>query len=555
VMDITEGRGVEIVLNSMAAEAIPMGLSCLAPFGRFVEIGKRDIYQNSRLPLWPMRQNGSFHVVAMDAVFDGDAELTRQLLDEVAVLAEQGALNPLPFRAFPASRVDGAFRLMAQGKHIGKVVVSFADALVVRRAVPREPGFEVKSDGTYLITGAFGGFGRVLADWLVDQGAQHLVLAGRREPTEPEAVAFLKRLDEKGIDAKVVKADVGKPDDVQRLVAEIDASGHPLRGVFHLAMVIDDAPMSALNHERMLKVMAPKAHAAWLLHERTKHADLDCFVMFSSVSSILGNPGQANYAAANAFLDSLAHHRHAMGLPALVVNWGALGGEGYVARNERVAEYLSRQGTTPLTPGEVTALLNKFLAAGVPQVMSLRVDWAKWRQAYRGLQENPLLQYVFAAGGETTEKGGMSSDWQNRIKSASEEERGGLIEQAVREIVGQVLRVKPDTLRADQPLTDLGLDSLMAVEMETLIESTIGVALPPASLMQARTIGLLAAKIGDHLGKAEGSESPVVTPQVEAETVGADEVDLSALSDDDVEGLLGDDPNLAQGESLEEARR
>jgi acyl transferase domain-containing protein/NADPH:quinone reductase-like Zn-dependent oxidoreductase/acyl carrier protein/SAM-dependent methyltransferase len=553
VSEITDGKGVDIVLNSMAGEAIPMGLSCLAPFGRFVEIGKRDIYQNSRLPMWPMRQNGSFHVVAMDAVFDGDAALTGQLLDDVIELVDKGALHPLPYRAFPASRVDGAFRLMAQGKHIGKVVVSFADALVVRRAAAQEPGFTVKSDASYLITGAFGGFGRVLANWLVEQGARHLVLAGRREPTEPEALAFLENLRDLGVDAKVVMADAGKPDDVKRLLVEANSPEYPLRGVFHLAMVIDDAPMNVLNHERMLKVMAPKAHGSWLLHEGTKDAELDCFVMFSSVSSILGNPGQANYVSANAFLDSLAHHRQAMGMPALVVNWGALGGEGYVARNERVAEYLSRQGTVPLTPGEVTSLLQRFLEAGVPQAMSLRVDWAKWRQTYRGLQENPLLQYVFAGGGESEEKSGMSSDWRNRIEAASADKRGELIEQAVREIVGQVLRVKPGALRLDQPLTDLGLDSLMAVEMETLIESTIGVALPPASLMQARTIGQLASKIGEFLGKADGGETPEA-PEVEPETVATDEVDLAALSDDEVEGLLGDESDPAENDTLEEVR-
>lgn len=556
VLAITDGRGVDIVLNSMAAEAIPMGLSCLAPFGRFVEIGKRDIYQNSRLPMWPMRQNGSFHVVAMDAVFDGDADLTRQLLDDVAELVEKRALAPLPYRAFPASRVDGAFRLMAQGKHIGKVVISFADALVVRRVAALTPGFEVSADGAYLITGAFGGFGRVLAQWLADRGAKHLVLSGRRQPTEPEAVALLEKLEAQGVEVRVALADVGNPVDVKRLVSAANTKKIPLKGVFHLAMVIDDAPMSALDHERMRKVMAPKAHGAWLLHEHTKAAELDCFVMFSSVSSILGNPGQANYAAANAFLDSLAHHRHASGLPALVVNWGALGGEGYVARNERVAEYLARQGTTPLTPGEVVSLLEKFLDSGAPQVMALRVDWAKWRQSYRGLQENPLLQYVFAGGGEAEDKSGVSGDWKQRIESAADGERGAIVEQAVREIVGQVLRVKPASLRSDQPLTDLGLDSLMAVEMETLIESSIGVALPPASLMQARTIGQLAVKIDDHLGKSAGGNAaslPTASAKIEVgETLDADEVDLTALSDDDIDGLLGDDADPAHEDPVEE---
>ena len=156
-----------------------MGLSCLAEFGRFIEIGKRDIYQNSRIPLRPLRNNASFHVVAMDAVFHGDEALTRTDAGGNLRAGRKGALRPLPFRAFPASRIDSAFRLMASGKHIGKVVVRFPTPFVPRRGELPAPGFEMKPDGCYLITGAFGGYGKVLARWLVDCGARHLVLTSR----------------------------------------------------------------------------------------------------------------------------------------------------------------------------------------------------------------------------------------------------------------------------------------------------------------------------------------------------------------------------------------
>src|SRR5205085_11077488 len=148
--------------------------------------------------------------------------------------------------------------------------------------------------------------------------------------------------------------------------------------VFHLAMVIDDAPLAALTSERVRKVLEPKAHGAWLLHQATLGMNLDCFVMFSSVSSIFGNPAQGNYSAANAFLDSLAWHRQALGLPALTVNWGVLGGEGYVARNERVAEFLAKQGISELSPGEVVSILESSLRSGTAQVAAIRVDWAEW---------------------------------------------------------------------------------------------------------------------------------------------------------------------------------
>ena len=322
VMDLTGRRGVDVVLNALAAEAIPMGLACLAEFGRFIEIGKRDIYQNARIPLWPLRRNASFHVVAMDAVFSGDQALTQQMLEEISKLVEIGELSPLPFRSFPACRVDSAFRLMAQGKHIGKVVVACSSAFLPRRGEPLRPAFAISPEGCYLITGAFGGFGKVLAQWLVDGGARHLVLTSRNGAASSDAEELVQRLRARGITVRVVQADIGSSDDVERLIAEIRSAGRPLKGLFHLAMLIDDAPLVSLTRERIRNVMAPKAHGAWLLHESTLDFELDCFVMFSSVSSIFGNPAQGSYGAANAFLDSLAHHRRALGLPALTDKLG-----------------------------------------------------------------------------------------------------------------------------------------------------------------------------------------------------------------------------------------
>ncbi len=211
----------------------------------------------------------------------------------------------------------------------------------------------------------------------------------------PDAQTFVEILRNRGIDVRAVQADIGSPEDVARLVADIRSAGRRLRGLFHLAMVIDDAPLVSLTRERMRSVLAPKAYGAWLLHEATRDLELDCFVMFSSVSSIFGNPAQGNYAAANAFLDSLAHHRRGLSLPALTINWGVLGGEGYVARNERVAEFLARQGTSELSPREVMGLMESSLKAGTTQVMAIRVDWTKWRQFFRGMQEKPLLQTYF----------------------------------------------------------------------------------------------------------------------------------------------------------------
>ena len=542
VMELTGGRGVDVVVNALAGEAIPMGLSCLAEFGRFIEIGKRDIYQNSKLPMWHLRKNASFHVVAMDAVFAGDEALTRELLAEIAGLVAEGKLGPLPYRSFPANRAEAAFRLVAAGRHTGKVLLNLATPLVPAAGEPLRTPFAVDPEATYLVTGGFGGFGKVVARWLADRGARHLVLTGRSGAAAPGAEEFIAGLSAAGTEVTAIAADVGEEEGVDAIFRAVGGSGRPLKGIFHLAMVIDDALLDSLTPERMRTVLAPKARGAWLLHERSLECPLDAFVMFSSASSVFGNPAQGNYAAANAFLDALARHRRALGRPALAVNWGVLGGEGYVARNEKVAEYLSRQGTESLAPSEVTALLETFLDSAATQMLALRVDWGKWRQSFRGLQDNPLLERVFAAGLETEETPGKTSDWRGRIEAAAQGDREAVVVQALQEIIGSVLRVNPESLRPDQPLTDLGLDSLMGVEIENLIESSIGVTLPPASLMRARTIGQIAALLNEHLGGAKAAATSAAVPAMEVEELSAEEIDFEELADEDLERLVGGDP-------------
>ena len=540
VKRLTNGRGVDAVLNALAAEAIPMGLSCLAEFGRFIEIGKRDIYQNSKLPMWHLRKNASFHVVAMDAVFAGDAGLTRQLMAEITTLVAGGKLRPLLHRSFPANRLDAAFRLMAGGKHTGKVILNFAEPFVARQGeVPVAP-FRIDHDALYLVTGGFGGFGRSLARWLAEKGARHLILTSRQGAAAPGADEFIAELRAAGTGVVAVAADIGTPEGVDAVMKHVRESGRALKGVFHLAMVIDDAPLTDLTPERMASVLNPKARGAWLLHEATRDQPLDAFVMFSSASSVFGNPAQGNYSAANAFLDSLAHHRRALGQPALAVNWGALGGEGYVARNERVAEYLARIGTGLLEPREIFEVLENLLATRAPQVAGMRIDWAKWRQASKGAQENLLFERVLAGTAEADESGGKVGDWRKRIDAADPAERQGIIILALQEVVGSVLRVKPESLRPEQPLTDLGLDSLMGVEIENMIESSVGVTLPPTSLLRARTIGQIAGLIDEHLGG--GPKTAPAAVNVQEAVVTVDEIDFDELDAGALEEILSDQP-------------
>jgi acyl carrier protein len=235
------------------------------------------------------------------------------------------------------------------------------------------------------------------------------------------------------------------------------------------------------------------------------------------------------------------------------VNWGVLGGEGYVARNTRVADFLARQGTMEISPSEATSLVESFLRAGSAQAIAIRVDWSKWRQFFRGMQTNPLLERIFVAL-ENNESTAVTSDWRSRIDAAATDEKQGVICQAVREAVGAVLRVKPDSLRDDQPLTDLGLDSLMGVEIETSLEAAVGVALPPTSLMRARTIDQIAAQVAVHLGGAPSAAVAQPAP-IDAATESAGAVDLDAISDEEIARLLGSETDAKETEAIEGANR
>src|SRR5213082_320845 len=249
---------------------------------------------------------------------------------------ETGTFQPLPVTAFPVSRTADAFRHLAQAKHIGKVVLSFEQPDVVLDRATVDGRLKLLADATYLATGGFGGFGIAAAKWLVE-------------------------LDAAGAQVIAAQADVSDEAALAGVFADIERNMPPLRGIIHAAMVLDDGIVQRLDAGRFRRVMAPKAEGAWNLHRLTLDKPLDFFVMCSSVAGVMGNAGQGSYAAANAFLDSLAHHRHALGLPALTVNWGALTGGGILARHAETAERLTRQGFGALTMSQGCEALEKLL--------------------------------------------------------------------------------------------------------------------------------------------------------------------------------------------------
>src|SRR5690606_7385619 len=289
IMEVTGGRGVDIVLNSLADEFIPRSLAVLADHGRFLEIGKRGV--------WTAEQVAELNPTIEYHLYDlGEALLARpahaaEMLDRPVPDFESGALRPLPLHTFAARDAVDAFRFMAQARHMGKIVITHGDAA---------GGFPARADATYLITGGAGGLGLVVARALVARGARHLVLMGRRAPTEA-ASAEIAELTASGARIEMFRGDVGSEDDVARLMDHVAAPRPPLRGIVHAAGVVDDGVLLQQSWDRFRTVARPKIAGAWNLHAATRARPLDFFVLFSTGSAVLGSAGQGNYAAANAF--------------------------------------------------------------------------------------------------------------------------------------------------------------------------------------------------------------------------------------------------------------
>jgi acyl transferase domain-containing protein/NADPH:quinone reductase-like Zn-dependent oxidoreductase/SAM-dependent methyltransferase/acyl carrier protein len=484
VRAITRGKGVAVVLNSLAGDFIPNSLALVEPAGRFIELGKIDIYQDSKLGLAHFKSGLSFFAVDLGWLLQHRPQLANSLLHEVMALFEAGTLRPLPVTTFPISDVAGAFRHMAQAKHIGKIALSFpqtgtdAAQTSVEPSEQRTPLFS--RNATYLVTGGLSGFGLSIAQWLVRQGARHLVLVGRSGLTNADAEASVGRMRDAGAQVTIASVDVTQGDRVADLIGEISSTMPPLRGVFHAAMVLDDGYLMQLNEARFARVTAPKVTGTWNLHQATLDSQLDYFVLFSSVSSMTGQPGQGNYCAANAFLDAFAHYRRAKRLPALTVNWGALGDVGYVSRNADIGRYLERQGLEGLKASEAEAILEELLRGDRCQVAAVRVDFKKLATALPAAQAARRFSHVLrtdALDGQSTSARQEQGAVLNKIRAAAAPERAAMLQVALRDALANVLKISGERIDADQAFGGLGLDSLMAVELEARVKSDLGIDL------------------------------------------------------------------------------
>jgi acyl transferase domain-containing protein/NADPH:quinone reductase-like Zn-dependent oxidoreductase/NAD(P)-dependent dehydrogenase (short-subunit alcohol dehydrogenase family)/acyl carrier protein len=512
----TSGRGVDAILNSLVGGAIAEGLSALAPYGRFLEIGKRDMWDDSRIGLGSFLQNRSFSGVDLATLVEDRPELVGTMLRTVMQLVEDGVLKPLPVSVYAAARASEALHRMAQAKHIGKLVI---DTRVDDVRV-RDLAFPVKSDATYLITGGLGALGLVSAEALVGLGARHIVLCGR-SAASPDAREALAKLRGGGAEILVRTVDVASDAAVAALLDEIRASMPQLCGVIHCAGVLVDALIDRLTPAHFEQVMAGKVQGALLLDRMCRRDALDFFVLFSSVASLLGNPGQGNYAAANAMLDAIAQARAAAGLPATSIAWGPWLDVGLAAAQDNRGARVAAQGLDSITPSEGLELIERFLQAPATQVAAMRFDAARWcdavannryAQLFDGLQENA----THAASASSLVS----------IKAAAPKQARGLLRGVVAGQLAAVLRLRPEQLPASKPFRSLGLDSLMGLELRNRLERALELKLSASVIWNYPTIDQLCAYLAEQLqlGTAEPAKMTRPAPHSAAPTSATDDL-------------------------------
>ncbi|MGK5638353.1 type I polyketide synthase [Streptomyces sp. URMC 126] len=486
VMEITHGQGVDIVLNSLAGEAIVRGLELLRPGGRFLELGKRDIHESKPLPLHPFNNNIAFYGVDLTKVLSIPSH-AETLHPERVAPAWRRAWAPLPHSIFPAARVSEAFTLLQHSRHIGKVVVAF-DPLdgppLVERA---HPAPRLDAAGTYLIVGGTGGFGAATAHWLAGLGARHLALVSRRGPDAPEAEAVLTALRERGVSATAYAADAADLAAMGKVVAAIDAGGHPLHGVVHSAMHLDDAPLVDLDADRIAAILAPKISGALVLDLLTRERECDLFLLHSSGAAVIGNVRQAPYAAANLYLEALVRNRRRKGLPGLAIAWGAISGAGYVARNN-LTPLLAGVGLYTMRPEEALRRAGTLLESDAETTVVARADWGR-AATLLPLARSPRLGALVPTGAAS--EGPSSRELLRNLRRMKTDEALEHITRSLAGMLARVLHMDPDQIDPHHRLDGYGLDSLTMTEFLVALQHRYEVTIPPMELLR-RADGTLA---------------------------------------------------------------
>ncbi len=494
IMEKTDGKGMDIVLNTLSGPAMRASLSLLAPHGRFIEIGKTDLLNHGSIDLNLFDQNRSYHPIDLAQFIEERPDRAGGLLQEVVDMAGDGRIRPLPYRTFPMEQAREAFRFMSQARHTGKLVLVDEGAPIPVNLGDDDP--VVRPGGTYLVAGGTGGIGRFLTGWLLDRGAGLVVVTGRRGIEETELGAG------PGGNVRYVQADVTDREAMECLMADLRAERGPVRGVFHATGVLDDGILLTQDAKRFRQVLEPKTAGGWMLHELTRDLELDLFVLFSSASSLAGTAGQASYAAANAYLDGLAELRRQEGLPVTSINWGPWEDTGMTA-DERVADRLRRQGLRPIPPEEAGALLDRLLRRDVHRVGVIPTA--------EPAAESLLAPFLPLDDRSELAPQSITPLSRADLNALAADRLRDYIETFVNDAIGRIVEVDPDNVDPGQTWRSLGVDSLMAVELRNRFEGGLHVSIPVETLQSEisikQTIDILQEGLESH--ESDSNRRPI----------------------------------------------
>jgi acyl transferase domain-containing protein/NADPH:quinone reductase-like Zn-dependent oxidoreductase/acyl carrier protein len=494
----TAGGGVDVVLNTLTGEGTRRGLEILRPLGRFLDLSQSEMHGEQALGLEPFEKNLSYVGIDITQVAAHRPGLVGAMWEEIRQKLESGVYRPIPVdSAFQISNVREAFEYMRRGEHIGKIVVEQdVDSMVV--APPVEPETIFLEEASYLLTGGTGGLGLEVADWMSRRGAGHLVLVSRSGADE-RAERQIARMRRRGTRVTVAHGDVTDRERLREIVDEARKGAEKLRGVFHLAAVLEDATIANQTTESLQRAFGPKALGAWHLHELTDEDALDYFVMFSSGVAVLGAPGQMNYAAASEFVDALAVRRRRAGLPGTSIGWGRWREVGLAAASEHRGGRLGERGLEGMDPEEgIEALERILLREGPAHVAVSAIDWQAWAEAFPRVRRNALYAPLVGGDGESdgaAEPGRIADE----ITESDGRERDTLVADYLRREVSRVLGTSAAKLDFGKSAARMGLDSLMVVELRVRLEERLGVDLSGETILEAPDLDYLTDQVVDEL--------------------------------------------------------
>ena len=482
----TDGYGVDIVLNSLTGAAQRAGLELLSFGGRFVEIGKADVYGNTRLGLYPFRRGLTFFYVDLALMSVIQPDRVHELLTTVYKLIADGVLAAPQSTHYPLADAANAIRAMSLAEHTGKLLLDMPRSGRSSVVVPPEQARVFRRDGAYIITGGLGGLGLFFASKMAEAGCGRIVLTARSQPN-PKARQAIERLRKTGADIVVECGNIAEPDTADRLVSAATATGLPVRGVLHAAAVVEDATLTNITDELIDRDWAPKVYGSWHLHRATSGQPLDWFCLFSSGAALLGSPGQGAYAAANSWIDAFAHWRRAQGLPASAIAWGAWAEIGR-------ATLLAEGGEIMITPEEGAYAFETLLRHDRTYTGYVPIIGAPWLPDL--VQRSPWGEMFQSTGQSPT----GPSRFRTELYSLAQDEWPARLRRLIAEQASLILR---RTVDADRPFVEYGLDSLGMLEMRTYIENETGIRLSPKVIATHNTPRALAEHLSDTLAEDE----------------------------------------------------